>query len=476
MNIKLLDKITPLEQDFAKWYTDVITKGNLATYGVLKGNIVFMPNSYGIWENVQSNFNKIIKELNVKNLYLPTLIPESLINSEKDHVQGFAPELITVEKVGDKVLNEKLFLRPTSEVLFAEYFKTQLNSYNDLPLLLNQWANVFRWEKTTSPFLRNSEFLWQEGHTSHYSEEEAHQFSKKMIQIYANFFEEFLAIPVIIGQKTESEKFAGAHTTYTIEAMMKDGRALQSGTSHYLGQNFAKAFDISFKDKDNSKSFVYQTSWGISTRLIGAIIMVHGDNRGIIMPPKIATNQVDIITVFANKNPEVLQKANDLFKTLKNDFRVRINDSNKSVGFKAAQSEIEGTPIRIEIGPEDLKQNKVILIRRDTQEKIDVKIDELKSEIFSQIEKIHENLLMQAKRLLNEKIVDVEDYESLKKEIAKGNFVRVPFDGDKKEEEIIKKETFATPRCIPLNFIGETKKCIMTNKETKRYVIFAKSY
>lgn len=474
--MKLLDKITPIEKDFAKWYTDVITKGKLATYGVVKGNIVFMPNAYGLWENIQYEFNKIIKDLEVQNLYLPTLIPDKLINQEKDHVEGFSPELVTVEKVGDKILNEKLYLRPTSEVLFAEYFKTQINSYNDLPLKLNQWANVFRWEKTTNPFLRTSEFLWQEGHTSHYSDEEAHEFAKKMIVIYSNFLEEFLAIPTIIGKKTESEKFAGAHTTYTIEAMMKDGKALQSGTSHYLGKNFAKVFNISFKDKDNSESFVHQTSWGISTRLLGAIIMVHGDNRGIIMPPKIATNQIDIITLFANKNPKVLEIAKKLQKQLKKDYRVRLDISDKLLGFKAAQSEIEGTPIRIEIGPRDLEKNEIILVRRDTQEKISVKIEEVANRISDYLLNIHNNLLQKAKNYLEEKIVDVNNYEDFKKEIENGNFVRVPFEGLEAEEKIIKKETFATPRCIPEISKPVERECIITGKKTKRYVIFAKAY
>ncbi|WP_394343188.1 proline--tRNA ligase [Mycoplasma marinum] len=442
--------------------------------------MIFKPNAYGIWENIQTEFNKIIKSKGVQNVYLPVLIPLSYIEKEKDHVKGFAPELATITKVGEKELNEYAVMRPTSEVLFGELFSKEINSYNDLPIMYNQWANVLRWEKTTNPFLRTSEFLWQEGHTAHSNALEARKLSRTMIKEYAKFLEKFLAIPTIVGKKTPKEKFAGAVTTYTIEAMMKDGKALQSGTSHYLGQNFAKAFNVSFQNKDNKQELAYQTSWGVSTRLIGAIIMTHGDDRGIIMPPKIAPTQIDVLEIFGNKHENVHATAQDLIKQLGRKWRVRLDASDKGPGFKAGQSEIQGTPLRIEVGPRDLEQGLVTLVRRDTLEKIQVPVNDVKNRIKKLLEDIHNNLLSSAKQRLEEKTVYTESYEEFK-EIFKDDknlkFVIVPFAGDEEDENKIKKETFASTRCLPFKFDKPgIRRCIITGKETKRFVIFAKAY
>ena len=475
--MKQLDKITPLEQDFAKWYTDVVKQGNLIAYGQAKGSMIFKPISFGIWENIQLEMNKIFKADGVENVYLPLLIPMHFITKEKDHVKGFAPELATVTKVGNKELDEPFVIRPTSETLFGDLFSNEIRSHNDLPLVYNQWANVLRWEKTTNPFLRNREFLWQEGHTCHSNPVEARKLTRKMINTYAKFLKKYLAIPVIVGKKTPKEKFAGAMTTYTIEAMMKDGKALQAGTSHYLAQNFAKAFNIQFTNKDNKKEYVYQTSWGVSTRLIGALIMSHGDNRGIIIPPMIAPTQVDILEIFGNKNESVKVAAKKLKTDLGRKYRVRLDDSNKMPGFKAGKSEIEGTPLRIEVGPRDLENNQVTIVRRDTLEKMQVNLSDVKGKIKELLKDIQDNLYNQANDRLNKNIVHVNNYDEFKKQIEDRKFVAVPFAGTDKDEENIKKETGASTRCIPFNIkLKEPKKCMTTGKLTRRLVIFARAY
>lgn len=478
--MRLIKKITPIEENFAQWFVDVITNGNLIEYGSLKGTMIFKPNSYGIWENIQKSFDLIIKQEGALNVYLPLLIPKSLISKEKEHVKGFAPELATITKVGEKKLNEDIYIRPTSEVLFAQLFKSEINSYNDLPKIYNQWANVVRWEKTTNPFLRTSEFLWQEGHTSHSTSKEAIEFAQKMIYIYKNFYKEYLALDVVVGQKTESEKFAGAEMTLTIEAMMKDGKSLQSATSHYFGQNFSKMFDVTFKDKENKLVPVYQTSWGMSTRSIGAIIMGHGDNRGIIIPPKIAPFQVDLIEIMSHKDKNVEKISNKINQLLiQYGIRTRIDKSDKSVGFKASQSEIEGVPIRIEIGPRDLKENKVIIIRRDTIEKELVLIENVLDRTKALLNEIHNNLYLQSQKRLKENIVYCNNYEKFKNHIKNQKFVLVPIQKDSlKLEEKIKNETTATARCIPFELEIPVKedKCIITNETTNHFVLFAKSY
>ena len=478
--MKLIKKITPIEENFSQWFIDVITNGNLIEYGPLKGTIIFKPNSYGIWEQIQYHLNNIIKKEGVRNVYLPLLMPKSLIQKEKEHVDGFAPELATITKVGNKKLNEEIYIRPTSEVLFAQLFKSEINSYNDLPKLFNQWANVVRWEKTTNPFLRTSEFLWQEGHTSHSTEEEAVDFSEKMIQVYKNFYKDYLALDVVIGKKTEREKFAGAITTWTIEAMMKDGKSLQAATSHYLGQNFSKMFNVSFKNENNQLINVYQTSWGLSTRSIGAIIMAHGDNRGIIIPPKIAPIQVDLIEVLANKDKNVITIANQLKKELEeNGIRVRVDKSDKTIGFKAAQSEIEGVPIRIEIGPRDIENQQVLIVRRDTIYKTLVNIDKVVVEVKKLLESIHNNLFEKSRKLIKENIIYCNSYGKFKELIKEQKFVVVPIIEDSKElENKIKEETTATARCIPteLDLCLKEDKCIMTGKLVNHFVLFAKAY
>ncbi|PWC08853.1 proline--tRNA ligase [Mycoplasmopsis arginini] len=477
--MKKLEKITTQQENFAKWYTDVIKNGDLMAYGSSKGSIIFKPLSFGIWDNIRLQLDKEFKKLGVKNVNLPLLIPESLLNKEKNHIAGFNPELATVTEVGGKKLSEKFFIRPTSEVLFGDFFKNEVESYNDLPLIYNQWVNVLRWEKTTNPFLRTREFLWQEGHTIHASSNEAKELTQKMLDVYTKFVEEYLAIPVIKGQKTEHEKFAGAEYTFTIEAMMKDGKALQSGTSHYLGQNFTKAFDITFKNKENKLENAYGTSWGVSTRLLGALIMTHGDDRGIIIPPKIAPIKVDIIELFASKDKRVSKVAKE-FKTFleQENIDCQIDESDKSAGYKAANSEIHGTPLRIEIGPRDLNENKVVLVRRDTLEKILVSIDEVTYKVKELLNDIQINLLNEAKSRLQNNIKIASNYEEFKSFIEKGHLVLTKFDGNGEDEDKIKEETGASTRCIPFNIDIEVKNenCFYTNKKTDRVVIFARAY
>ncbi|MDJ1645604.1 proline--tRNA ligase [Mycoplasma sp. M5725] len=476
--MKKLDKITPQNQDFAKWYVDVVKNGNLIDYGLVKGTIMFKPNGYGIWENIQSILDNIFKKNGVSNVYLPMLIPQSQFAKEKNHIQGFNPELATITKVGNKPLYEDIYIRPTSEVIFAELFKRDIDKNNELPLIFNQWTNVIRWEKTTTPFLRNSEFLWQEGHTVHADPLEARKLTRKMLFIYEKFLKDYLAIPSIAGKKTPREKFAGACSTYTIEVMTKNGRALQCATSHYLAQNFSKPYDIKFKNKENQFEYVYQTSWGTSTRLIGAIIMNHGDDRGIVIPPYVAKNQIDILTIFGNKNPQVIQKAKQLYNQLSSKFRVRLDDSDKQPGFKSSQSEIEGTPIRIEIGPKDLENETITVVRRDTLEKSIVNFNEINATFFNKLmEKINKNLYNKAAERLNKKFVCVNTYNEFKEKIAQGYFVSAPFDGDEIIEEQIQNETGASARCVKIKQkIHNLKPCIITGNYTKKRVIFAKSY
>ncbi|MBZ4195301.1 proline--tRNA ligase [Mycoplasma sp. 1331] len=478
--MKQLDKITPLEQDFAKWYTDVVKQGELIEYGPTKGTLIFKPNSFGIWELIQKELNEEFKKHGVKNVYLPLFIPDRLFLKEKEHVAGFNPELATITRVGDKELDEKIYVRPTSEVLFADLFKKIIESHKDLPIIYNQWANVVRWEKTTNPFLRSREFLWQEGHTCHNTSIEARKLTKTMINLYSKFAKKYLAIPVIVGKKTPYEKFAGACTTYTIEAMMKDGKALQTGTSHYFAQNFSKAFDITFKNKNNEAEYVYQTSWGVSTRLIGAIIMTHGDNRGIVIPPRVAPVQIDILELFSNKEPKVHEKALEIYVQLSKKFRVRLDSSEKMPGFKAANSEIQGVPLRIEIGPRDLENNSVTVVRRDTLEKITVNISELKSVVKDLLDKIHANLYSQAAERLKKNTVFVDNYVDFKAKIKENKFVIAPFCCSEEAEILIKEETGASTRCIPrkINKPSKAQECIFQKckNKTNKYVIFARAY
>ncbi|CAT04739.1 Proline--tRNA ligase [Mesomycoplasma conjunctivae] len=480
--MKKLEKITPWKQDFAKWYVDVITQAELMSYGPVKGTMYLKPNGYAIWSSIQDVLNFIFQELSIKNVYFPSLIPQSFIEKEKQHVKGFAPELLTITHVGEKKLPENIYLRPTSEVLFADFFKKEIAHKNKLPILLNQWCQVTRWEKTTNPFLRTTEFLWQEGHTVHEDSSKAKKFAKIMIENYKFIVEKFLAIPVIVGKKTQKERFAGAKTTYTIEAMMKDGRALQAGTSHYLGQNFSKNFDITFKNKDNQLEYVYQTSWGVSTRLIGALIMTHGDDRGIIIPPAIAEYKVDILAFFVNKHPNLKKAILKLSDEL-DDFHItnRVDLSDNQVGFKIANSEVLGTPVRIEIGPRDLEAKQVVVVRRDTLEKKIVPTSQIVNHLEQLFQEIQANLFEQAKHRLTENIVYVDNYENFKVAIAQSRFVVVAFSETQKQEIKIQEETGATSRCIVSNkdFIiplPAEAKSLFSGKKTNKFVVFAKSY
>ena len=374
---KLVEAITSMDVDFAQWYTDVVKKAELMGYSSVKGCMIFKPAGYAIWENIQHELDRRFKETGVENVYMPMFIPESLLEREKDHVEGFAPEVAWVTYGGLNPLQERLCVRPTSETLFCDFYKDEIQSYRDLPKVYNQWCSVVRWEKETRPFLRSREFLWQEGHTAHATAEEAEERTQQMLNLYADFCEEVLAMPVIRGRKTDKEKFAGAEATYTIEALMHDGKALQSGTSHNFGDGFAKAFEIQYTDKDNQLKYVHQTSWGMTTRLIGAIIMVHGDDSGLVLPPRIAPVQVDVIPIMQNKEG-VLDKAHEVLETLRAaGLRAKLDDTDKSPGWKFSEQEMRGIPVRVEMGPRDIEANQAILVRRDTREKITVSLDTL---------------------------------------------------------------------------------------------------
>jgi len=376
---KLVTEITSMDVDFAKWYTDIVKKADLVDYSSVRGCMIIRPYGYAIWENIQKVLNQKFKETGHENVYMPMFIPEGLLNKEKDHVEGFAPEVAWVTHGGNEKLSERLCVRPTSETLFCDHYANIIESYRDLPKLYNQWCSVVRWEKTTRPFLRSCEFLWQEGHTAHATAEEAQEETIRMLNVYADFCEKYLAIPVVKGQKTDKEKFAGAVATYTIESLMHDGKALQSGTSHNFGDGFAKAFGIEFTGKDNKLTNVHQTSWGVSTRLIGAIIMVHGDDSGLVLPPNIAPIQVALIPIAQHKEG-VLDKCREV-KEMLSDFTVKIDDSDKSPGWKFAEYEMKGVPLRIELGPKDIENNQAVLVRRDTREKKVVSLDNIAEEV-----------------------------------------------------------------------------------------------
>ena len=393
---KMVEQITSMEEDFAQWYTDVVLKAELIGYTSVKGCMAIKPAGYAIWELIQKQLDERFKAAGVQNVYMPMFIPESLLEKEKDHVEGFAPEVAWVTYGGLQKLQERLCVRPTSETLFCDFYKNDIQSYRDLPKVYNQWCNVVRWEKETRPFLRSREFLWQEGHTAHATAEEAEERTIQMLNEYADFAEQVLAIPVIKGRKTEKEKFAGAEATYTIEALMHDGKALQSGTSHNFGDGFAKAFGIQFTDKDNKLKYVHQTSWGVTTRLIGALIMVHGDNSGLVLPPKVAPTQVVIIPIQQRKEG-VLDKAYEL-KDRPSNFRVKVDDTDKSPGWKFAEAEMRGIPVRVEIGPKDIEAGKCVLARRDTGEKLECALDDLEAKIAELMETIQKDMLEKARK------------------------------------------------------------------------------
>ena len=473
---KMVEAITDMEQDFPQWYTDVVKKADLVDYATVRGCMIIRPYGYAIWELIQSYLDSKFKETGHENVYMPLFIPEGLLQKEKDHVEGFAPEVAWVTHGGDEKLTERLCVRPTSETLFCDHYANIIQSYRDLPKLYNQWCSVVRWEKTTRPFLRTLEFLWQEGHTAHATAQEAQEETLRMLNIYADFCEEVLAIPVVRGQKTDKEKFAGAEATYTIESLMHDGKALQSGTSHNFGDGFAKAFGIQYTDKDNVLQYVHQTSWGLTTRLIGAIIMVHGDNNGLVLPPRVAPVQAVIIPVAQHKEG-VLAKAEELKARLARQFRVKLDDSDKSPGWKYSEYEMKGVPLRIEIGPKDIEQNQAVLVRRDNREKIAVNLDHLEEEIEKQLSGIQRGLYEKALAHREAKTYTALDLAQFDRTLNETpGFIKAMWCGDEACENEIKEKTGATARCIPFHQEALSDKCVCCGKPAKHMVYWGKAY
>lgn len=475
---KLVEQITSMEEDFTKWYTDVVKKAELADYAGVKGCMIIRPYGYAIWENMQADLDARFKALGHENVYMPLFIPEGLLQKEKDHVEGFAPECAWVTVGGENELTERLAVRPTSETLFCDHFKDIIHSYRDLPKLYNQWVNVVRWEKTTRPFLRTSEFLWQEGHTMHETEEEAREETLRMLQVYTDFYRDTLAIPAVTGRKTEKEKFAGAVETYTIEPMMHNGVALQGGTTHYFGDGFARAFGITYTARDNTVQYPHQTSWGVSTRMIGAVIMTHGDNDGLILPPKVAPIQVVIIPVAQHKEG-VLQKAAELKDRLaKQGIRVKLDDSDNSAGWKFAQYEMKGVPLRLEIGPRDIESGSCVLISRVSGEKKVVSLETVEESVKEGLQAVHNELYARAERNLAEKTHDalsMEEFLSLAEE--KPGFIRAMWCGDSACEETIKDKTGGVKsRCIPFKEEQLSDKCVCCGKPARHMVVWGKQY
>ncbi len=473
---KLVEEITSMEEDFAQWYTDVVKKAELVEYSSVRGCMILRPYGYAIWENIQRQLDAEFKKTGVENVYMPMFIPESLLQKEKDHVEGFAPEVAWVTHGGAEPLQERLCVRPTSETLFCEFYSNIIQSYRDLPKLYNQWCSVVRWEKTTRPFLRSMEFLWQEGHTAHATAEEAQERTIQMLNVYADFCENVLAIPMIKGKKSEKEKFAGAKETYTIEALMHDGKALQSGTSHNFGDGFARAFDIQYTDKNNQLQYVHQTSWGMSTRIIGAIIMVHGDNSGLVLPPKIAPVQIMIIPI-NQKKEGVLDKAYELKDRLGKDFKVKVDDSDKSPGWKFSEQEMRGIPIRIEIGPKDIQANQAVIVRRDTREKIFVSLDEIESKAAEVLEKMQADMLERARAHRDAHTYvarNMEEFEQIINE--KPGFIKAMWCMDEACENTIKEKTGATSRCMPFEQEHIDDHCVCCGKPAKVMAYWGKAY
>ncbi len=473
---KMVEEITSMDEDFAKWYTDVVKKAELCEYTSVKGCMVIRPYGYAIWENIQHIMDGMFKATGHENVCMPMFIPESLLEKEKDHVEGFAPEVAWVTHGGNEKLEERLCVRPTSETLFCEHYANIVHSYRDLPKLYNQWVSVVRWEKTTRPFLRTREFLWQEGHTIHATAEEAQEETIRMLNVYAEFCEKYLAMPVVKGVKTEKERFAGAEDTYTIEALMHDGKALQSGTSHYFGDGFAKAFDIQFTGKDNKLHHPFQTSWGTTTRLIGAIIMTHGDDNGLVLPPAVAPIQLVIIPIASHKEG-VLDKANELKNKLAGVCRVKLDDSDNSAGWKFAEYEMKGVPLRLEIGPKDIENNRCVVVRRDNGEKIFVSLDELETKIPELLEAVRDGLYQKAVDRRAAMTFTARDYAELK-DIAdnKPGFIKAMWCGDRECEDKLKDELGITSRCIPFEQEHLSDTCVCCGKPAKHMLYWGKAY
>ena len=473
---KMVEAITPMEEDFAKWYTDIVKKAELMDYTSVRGCMVIEPYGFALWENIRDNLDARFKELGHENVSMPMFIPESLLQKEKDHVEGFAPEVAWVTMGGNEQLEERLCVRPTSETLFCDHYARVIHSWRDLPKLYNQWCSVVRWEKTTRPFLRSAEFHWQEGHTMHETAEEAMAETEQMLKVYADFCENDLAIPVIKGRKTDKEKFAGAEATYTIEAMMHDGKALQSGTSHYFGDGFARAFGVTFTGRDNSIQYPHQTSWGMSTRIIGGIIMTHGDNNGLVLPPAVAPIQVMIIPIAQHKEG-VLEKAGELLARLKKSFRVRMDDSEQSPGWKFAQYEMKGVPLRLEIGPKDIEKNQCVLVRRTDREKVFVPLDQLETAIAEQLEIVRKTMYDTALARRESMTYTATTLDELK-EIAenKPGFIKAMWCGDQACEEKLKEVAGVSSRCMPFEQEHLADTCVCCGKPAKTMVYWGKAY
>ena len=474
---KLVESITSMEEDFAQWYTDVVKKAELIDYTSVKGCMVIKPAGYALWENIQHELDKRFKETGVENVYLPLFIPESLLQKEKDHVEGFAPEVAWVTHGGLEPLQERLCVRPTSETLFCDFYANAIHSYRDLPKVYNQWCSVVRWEKTTRPFLRSREFLWQEGHTAHATAEEAEERTIQMLNLYADFCEEVLAIPVIRGRKTDKEKFAGAEATYTIEALMHDGKALQSGTSHNFGDGFARAFEIQYADKDNTLKYVHQTSWGMSTRIIGGLIMVHGDDSGLVLPPRIAPVQAMVIPV-RQKAEGVMEKAEEIRSALiQAGIRAKLDDTDKSPGWKFSEQEMRGIPVRIEMGPKDLEAGQAVVVRRDNREKTVVQIQEIAEKVREILNTMQKDMLERARKHRDSHTYTAVTKEEFKKTAdEKPGFIKAMWCGCRECEEAVKEEIGVTTRCMPFKQEKLSDTCVFCGKPAKTLVYWGKAY
>ncbi len=474
---KAVEQITSMEEDFAQWYTDTVIKAELIDYSSVKGCMIIKPAGYAIWELIQKQLDERFKKTGVENVYMPMFIPESLLEKEKDHVEGFAPEVAWVTQGGLEPLQERLCVRPTSETLFCDFYANLIQSYRDLPKLYNQWCSVVRWEKTTRPFLRSREFLWQEGHTAHATAQEAEERTQQMLNLYGDFCEEVLAMPVIRGRKTDKEKFAGAEATYTIEALMHDGKALQSGTSHNFGDGFAKAFDIQYTDKDNSLKYVHQTSWGMTTRLIGAIIMVHGDDSGLKLPPRVAPVQACITPIAQNKEG-VLEKAREVYDLIAaTGIRVKLDDSEKRPGFKFAEQEMRGIPVRIELGPKDIEAGQAILARRDTGEKMTVALEGIEKTVADLLETIQKDMLETARKHLEAHTYTAKNWDEFTRIMTEeSGFVKAMWCGDVECENKIKDEFSATSRCMPFKQEKLADTCVCCGKPAKALVYWGRAY
>ena len=474
---KMVEDITSMDEDFAKWYTDICRKAELIEYTSVKGCMVIRPYGYAIWENIQKILDGKFKELGHENVCMPMFIPESLLQKEKDHVEGFAPEVAWVTHGGNDPLEERLCVRPTSETLFCEHYANIIHSHRDLPKLYNQWVSVVRWEKTTRPFLRSREFLWQEGHTIHATAEEAIAETEQMLNVYADFCEQELAMPVVRGQKTESDKFAGAVSTYAIEALMHDGKALQAGTSHYFGDGFAKAFGIQYQSKENKLEYPHQTSWGMTTRLIGAIIMTHGDDNGLVLPPAVAPIQVVIIPVAQHKEG-VLEKANEIKALLSKNYRVKLDDSDNSPGWKYSEYEMKGVPVRLEIGPRDIEAGQCVLVTRHNREKAVVSLDNLEAEIENKLKEVHDGLWQKAYDNRERRTYKCTTMDEIKAALEQNGdgFVKAMWCGDEACEDKVKEETGVGSRCIPFDQENISDTCVCCGKPAKHMVMWGNAY